>query len=376
MSPKRLAQSTVAALGLLMVRQGVAWTFPLVLPVGVRRTQQPAQPQEERSQASGPAKIKLIKRVDPVYPQLALRARVEGEVFLEVRIDEQGKVSRVDVLRGHPLLNQAAVDAVSQWIYAPTLLNGKPVSAVATVTVNFHFADDEGDPGVPPISGLPPGPSALDQSADVRKQPQVDPNELARETQRRFDQSFRETRMLWWIPTEYWEESFKKLPAVTQGHREFLKALDDFFVLAVVDQKMSASGALISKSRKEIAAALSISVLEGAKARPLQDSDLPPKMIYFLTFLKTHMGSMLGEFGEGMEFFLFAGRDDHGNRVVNPREAGSFSVEYGNHTFEWHLPLVCLLPPRFDPETGEQFPGNYLYNPFTGKRLISSKPPD
>jgi protein TonB len=80
---------------------------------------------------------KLIRRVEPEYPELAKRARVQGIVLLQVVVDEQGNVTEVNIIRGHPLLNQAAVDAVSQWKYSPTLLNGEPVPVIATVTVNF-----------------------------------------------------------------------------------------------------------------------------------------------------------------------------------------------------------------------------------------------
>jgi TonB family protein len=82
---------------------------------------------------------KLIKRVDPVYPELAKRARVEQVVMLEVTADETGAVSNVRVIKGHPVLDQAAVDAVRQWIYQPTYLNGNPVPVVATVTVIFSL---------------------------------------------------------------------------------------------------------------------------------------------------------------------------------------------------------------------------------------------
>ena len=80
---------------------------------------------------------KLIRRVEPQYPELAKRARVSGIVLLQVTVDETGSVTDVNIIRGHPLLNQAAVDAVRQWKYSPTLLNDEPVPVIATVTVNF-----------------------------------------------------------------------------------------------------------------------------------------------------------------------------------------------------------------------------------------------
>jgi protein TonB len=80
---------------------------------------------------------KLIQKIDPIYPELAKRARVAGFVLLQVTVDEQGTVSGIKLIRGHPLLNQSALDAVGKWRYSPTLLNGEPVGVIATVTVNF-----------------------------------------------------------------------------------------------------------------------------------------------------------------------------------------------------------------------------------------------
>jgi TonB family protein len=83
---------------------------------------------------------KILKRVDPVYPELAKQARVEQIVMLEVTVNEEGYVSNARVIRGHPLLDQAAIDAVKQWVYAPTLLNDEKVPVVATVTVIFSLS--------------------------------------------------------------------------------------------------------------------------------------------------------------------------------------------------------------------------------------------
>jgi protein TonB len=82
---------------------------------------------------------KLIRKVTPVYPGIALRARVSGEVAMEVNIDEEGNVSAVNVIRGHALLTEEAVRAVRQWKYSPTLLNGEPVPVISIVTVVFEL---------------------------------------------------------------------------------------------------------------------------------------------------------------------------------------------------------------------------------------------
>ncbi len=80
---------------------------------------------------------KKIFHVPPVYPQIALSSGVQGVVILEATIGETGAIENIRVLRSHPLLERAAVEAVKQWRYTPTRLNGQPVPVMITVTVNF-----------------------------------------------------------------------------------------------------------------------------------------------------------------------------------------------------------------------------------------------
>jgi len=80
---------------------------------------------------------KKVFDVAPVYPTIAINARKEGTVILEVVIDESGVVSRTRVLRSEPLLDEAALAAVKRWRYTPTLLNNVPIPILMTVTVRF-----------------------------------------------------------------------------------------------------------------------------------------------------------------------------------------------------------------------------------------------
>jgi protein TonB len=80
---------------------------------------------------------KLISRVQPAYPALAIQARIQGNVVLHAIIGRDGRVSELQVLSGHPLLVSAAVEAVRQWRYSPTLLNGQAVEVETTITVSF-----------------------------------------------------------------------------------------------------------------------------------------------------------------------------------------------------------------------------------------------
>jgi TonB family protein len=78
-----------------------------------------------------------IHDVKPIYPDAARTAHVQGVVIVEALLDRQGNVEEVHVLRSIPMLDQAAIDAVSQWKFTPVLLNGEPIPTIMTLTVNF-----------------------------------------------------------------------------------------------------------------------------------------------------------------------------------------------------------------------------------------------
>ena len=82
----------------------------------------------------------LIKQPQPVYPPLAKAARVQGTVKFEAKISTDGTIRDLKLISGPPLLVQAAMHAVKQWVYKPTLLNGEPVEVLTTIDVNFTLS--------------------------------------------------------------------------------------------------------------------------------------------------------------------------------------------------------------------------------------------
>jgi protein TonB len=85
------------------------------------------------------AQPRIIRKVDPVYPDLAIQSRIGALVILEAEVDTRGYVKNVKVLKGHPLFDESAMTAVRQWRYQPLLLNGEPTGFILTVTVNFNL---------------------------------------------------------------------------------------------------------------------------------------------------------------------------------------------------------------------------------------------
>ncbi len=111
------------------------WIFQ---PLGPARP--PAETQKNRVvRSEGVQQAFLTQRVQPVYPPLAVQMRLEGTVQLHAIIGRDGAVTAVEVLSGHSILAQAALEAVRQWRYRPTLLNGRPVEVETYITVIFQL---------------------------------------------------------------------------------------------------------------------------------------------------------------------------------------------------------------------------------------------
>jgi periplasmic protein TonB len=82
----------------------------------------------------------LVRRVQPVYPPLAITAHVQGTVVLAATISKEGAIEDLHLLSGHPMLVLAAIDAVKQWRYKPYILNGDAIEVETQITVNFNLA--------------------------------------------------------------------------------------------------------------------------------------------------------------------------------------------------------------------------------------------
>jgi len=122
----------------------------------------PSAPPTPPEQASGRLVVseeeqeaKLVKRVEPQYPELARQARIQGTVRMRAMIAKDGTVEQLDVVSGHPILVQAAINAAKQWRYQPTEVNGQPVEVETYIAVVFSLGSN------PPPSALPGKPQSL-----------------------------------------------------------------------------------------------------------------------------------------------------------------------------------------------------------------------
>jgi len=195
----------------------------------------------------------------------------------------------------------------------------------------------------------------------------ADLQEIVHETQR-IRQEGGIFDLVWWIPTEYWTVVLEKSPQLTEEQRKaFLKVLDPYVILAVGHMKTGIMGGMTASPREEILKNLQLRV-NNRVLPPLSMEELSPDASNFVLMMKPMLAKILGAIGKGLEFVVFP-NVEKGHKIVDPLRPGTMECVFYGTAYHWRLPLGSLLPPMRDRESGETFPGNYIYNPFTGKKL-------
>jgi protein TonB len=113
---------------------------PQQTPSPPPRQDKPTQPSAPMRVTSGVQSARLVFGPKPAYPPLARITRTQGTVRIQAIIGRDGTIRNLQVLNGPPLLIEVAIEAVRQWRYQPTLLNGEPVEVITEIDVHFTLA--------------------------------------------------------------------------------------------------------------------------------------------------------------------------------------------------------------------------------------------
>ncbi len=121
---------------------GIIGSVPTAAPPPPPPKKEEVKPKEvQRIRVGGNVQAaNLVRKITPQYPPLAKQARVQGTVRFQAIIGKDGTIQNLQMLSGHPLLVPAATEAVKQWLYKPTLLNGEPVEVITQIDVNFTLS--------------------------------------------------------------------------------------------------------------------------------------------------------------------------------------------------------------------------------------------
>jgi hypothetical protein len=192
--------------------------------------------------------------------------------------------------------------------------------------------------------------------------------EILRDTQRT-TQANGDITMVMWMPQQFWEESMKGNPALTaEGRAQVLAPLADYALFGVMRAKVGAGGLTDIQPKAELIKNLKLE-LNGKVVQPVAPESIAPGAQMLLSTLKPAMAAMGGAAMQGMEFVVFPAKAD-GKPHIDAMQAGTLQVTLYDQTYRWRTPLGSLLPVKIDAKTGEEFPGNYSFNPFTGDKLM------
>lgn len=180
------------------------------------------------------------------------------------------------------------------------------------------------------------------------------------------DKSF---KLAFWLPPEIFmagnanmgAAQLRQLRAMLQGHAVFF----------VAETEAGVVGMGAGKPRAELVKTMALVINDGQRISPMPESEINQDIKLLLDLMKPMMKSQLGKLGDALEPMVFRVPRSEGDAgLLMGAGKGRIKVLLSGDEFAWRLPLGSLLPPNVDAETGEQFPGNFVFNPFTGRKLV------
>lgn len=184
-------------------------------------------------------------------------------------------------------------------------------------------------------------------------------------------QSNTSMKLVWWIPTEYWQIAMQEQKNITQPQVDYIKdAFDPYTIIVAGDFSLEESFAGLEFKVNNIRNSFALLDEKSAKIPPLKESEIDEKVVRMVNdILKPLFGQMLGKTGTGVEVFIYKNRTAEGQKLLDPTKKGELRTKVGEDLFEWKLPLVSLMKEKTCAVDQIKFPGNYLYCPYHGNKL-------
>lgn len=177
--------------------------------------------------------------------------------------------------------------------------------------------------------------------------------------------------LLIWTPSAFWAKAMHangENPD-SKANGKLLALFDNYNVVVSMKTKQDIADEDEYASQEELRKSLRLIGDDGKGYAPLDDKRLGKEMKLITAMLATVLRQIDEKNADQMHILVFPGKDDGGKRFANATTDGSLRFDIDGQRFVYRLPLGSLLKPRIDPVSGESFPGNYGYNPYTGVKL-------
>ena len=183
-------------------------------------------------------------------------------------------------------------------------------------------------------------------------------------------QNDKNLKLVWWIPTEYWQVSLKENDLATPDQISYLESiLNDYTIVVAGDYFLDSKNGAVDFQVKKILNNVNFYGLNGEKILPLKNSEINPQLQSIVNkTLKPLFTQMLGKMGSGIEFFIYNNIKDE-KRIIDPTMPGSFKIVVDQEVFQWKLPLISLMKEKTCPIDQEKMEGNWIFCPFHGEKL-------
>lgn len=226
----------------------------------------------------------------------------------------------------------------------------------------------------PPSSSAPPGPTRPPESRQPFK---PNPTEIYKELTKELqfvDQSHNRLGVVIWLPTEFWIAEFEQSGKVTPTQLARLTGeFESYVVVAVLEGEMDKSLVATFKEPDALRDSVTIENARGELFSALQEDQVSGDVSKLTQMMRPALANMMGAMGSHLALLIFPGKTKDGLHTVEPSKEGTFTVHLGSTYARYRLPLAGLLPPAIDTKTGESFPGNYHYNPYSGEKLSNAQ---
>ena len=197
----------------------------------------------------------------------------------------------------------------------------------------------------------------------------VNLDHLITETQQ-MSSSSDKIEMVWWIPDEFWEESFKSDPTMKKEDiDEWINIVSDYSVFLVLSGDIGSFGQISYKSEKLIHKNISLKDRYGKRYYPLSKNEIDYETEYLLGVMHQVLSSMIGSMGENMSWSIFNRNNHKEERLIDPYSSGGFTVSLFTEDYKFKCPLGSLMPTKFCPIDNEELNGAWKYCPLHGKKL-------
>jgi len=176
-------------------------------------------------------------------------------------------------------------------------------------------------------------------------------------------------KLAFWLPPEFFMATMPGGAAATQ-RKQIMTMLDGWVLILAADAELGAMGSITPRSRADLLASTRLRIGNGSELAPVADKDLRGDLKNLCDMIKPLFKNMLGALGEAVEPIAFKVPK---NVVAQSNDLatseGRLTVSLNGERMAWRLPLGSLLPPAIDTETGDEFPGDYRFSPYSGRPL-------